>query len=148
MPILTDIVNQDRTLEVDGIELRAAILSSEELDFIKADVSIGHEILRRTGIRNLEKKFESIARVANSPSVLSTAASVLNGTPRPGPCTFLRQDCGPELVRWLASRSYCNAKPATGDVRMGLLDAERRCATCPAPAFSDGPHGDYPIARR
>jgi hypothetical protein len=82
MPTLTDIVSQERTLAVDGIELRAAMLSSEEVDSIKAEVSIDHEVLRRTGIRNLEKKFRSIARVAESPAVLSTAAALLNGTPR------------------------------------------------------------------
>jgi hypothetical protein len=47
MPMLTDIFNQERTLAVDGVELRAAILSSKELDSIKAEVSVDHEILRR-----------------------------------------------------------------------------------------------------
>jgi ectoine hydroxylase-related dioxygenase (phytanoyl-CoA dioxygenase family) len=49
----------------------------EVVDAIKAEVSVDHEILRRTGIRNLEKKFRSIARVAADQSVLSIGRSLL-----------------------------------------------------------------------
>jgi ectoine hydroxylase-related dioxygenase (phytanoyl-CoA dioxygenase family) len=65
----------------DGIEIRPAVLNAEEIKAIKAEVSLDHEILRRTGIRNLEKKFQSIAQVAANPSVLSIAASLLGGNP-------------------------------------------------------------------
>jgi ectoine hydroxylase-related dioxygenase (phytanoyl-CoA dioxygenase family) len=60
-----------------GFEIRSAVLSLEVIDAIKAEVSVDHEILRRTGIRNLEKKFRSIARVAADPSVLSIGGSLL-----------------------------------------------------------------------
>lgn len=75
-------VNNEQTFAADGVEIRPAVLSPEEMDAIKAEVSVDHEILRRTGIRNLEKKFGSIAQVAAAPSVLSLAASRLPGTPR------------------------------------------------------------------
>ena len=77
-----DNVSKQHTMAADGVEIRPAILTSNEIDAIKAEVSVGHEILRRTGIRNLEKKFDSIARVASAPSVLSIAASLLGTTPR------------------------------------------------------------------
>ncbi len=47
------------------------------------EVSVDHKVLRRTGIRNLEKKFRSIAQIAADPSVLSVASSLLGKTPRP-----------------------------------------------------------------
>jgi hypothetical protein len=76
------LVGARHTLAADGVEIRSAVLASNEIDAIKAEVSVGHEILRRTGIRNLEKKFGSIARVAAAPSVLSIAAALLGATPR------------------------------------------------------------------
>ena len=42
------------------------------------EVDVDHQILRRTGIRNLEKKFESIARVAEDEQVKPLAASGSN----------------------------------------------------------------------
>jgi ectoine hydroxylase-related dioxygenase (phytanoyl-CoA dioxygenase family) len=66
---------------MDGVEIRPAVLTAEQIEAIKAEVSLDHEILRRTGIRNLEKKFRSIARVAVTPPVLSIAASLLDRTP-------------------------------------------------------------------
>jgi hypothetical protein len=72
----------DRTFVTDGVEIRPAVLRSQEIAHIQAEVSVDHDILRRTGIRNLEKKFRSIAQVAADPSVLSIAASLLGKTPR------------------------------------------------------------------
>lgn len=66
----------------DGFEIRSAVLDSREIHAIQNEVSLDHEILRRTGIRNLERKFRSIAQVAAQPSVLSIAASLLGKTPR------------------------------------------------------------------
>ena len=65
----------------DGVEIRPAVLNAEQIEGIKAEVSLDHEILSRTGIRNLEKKFRSIAQVSASPSILSVAASLLGRTP-------------------------------------------------------------------
>jgi len=69
---VTGIVTEGQTFALDGIEIRPAVLSLQEIDAIKAEVSVDHETLRRTGIRNIEKKFGSIARVAENPSVLSS----------------------------------------------------------------------------
>jgi ectoine hydroxylase-related dioxygenase (phytanoyl-CoA dioxygenase family) len=52
------------------------------IDLVKQEVSVDHEILRRTGIRNLEKKFGSIAGLAADSSVRSIAASLLGKSPR------------------------------------------------------------------
>jgi len=70
------------TFATDGVEIRSAVLRSREIVRIQEEVSVDHEILRRTGIRNLEKKFRSIAQVAADASVLSIAASLLGKTPR------------------------------------------------------------------
>lgn len=74
---VTRIENEGHTFAVDGLEIRSAVLSLEVIDAIKAEVSVDHEILRRTGIRNLQKKFPSIARVAADQSVLSIGCSLL-----------------------------------------------------------------------
>ena len=74
-------LNERHDFTVDGVEIRRAVLTSEEMENIKAEVSIDNEILRRTGIRNLEKKFSSIARVAANPAVLSVAESLLSKAP-------------------------------------------------------------------
>ena len=72
----------DRTFAADGVEIRPAVLRSRQIACIQEEVSVDHEVLRRTGIRNLEKKFRSIAQVAADASVLSIAASLLGKTPR------------------------------------------------------------------
>ena len=75
------LVSEHDIITADGVAIRPAVLTSDEIDAIKAELSVDHEALRRTGIRNLEKKFGSIARVAAAPSVLSIAASILGTTP-------------------------------------------------------------------
>ena len=70
---MTRISNKCQTFATDGVEIRPAVLSTEEIESVKTEVSVDHEIMRRTGIRNLEKKFESIARIAAAPPVLSIA---------------------------------------------------------------------------
>lgn len=70
------------TFAVDGFEIRPAVLNSKELLAIQSEISLDHEVLRRTGIRDLEKKFRSIAQTAAQPSVLSIATSVLGKAPR------------------------------------------------------------------
>ena len=77
---MTTIVSEQLTMAADGVEIRPAVLTSDDIKAIKAEVSVDHEVLRRTGIRNLEKKFGSVARVASAPSVLSIAASFLGAT--------------------------------------------------------------------
>lgn len=41
------------------MEIPPAVLRSEMIEAIKAEVSVDHEILRRVGTRNLEKKFRA-----------------------------------------------------------------------------------------
>jgi hypothetical protein len=47
------LLNEGHNFSVDGVEIRRAVLTSEEIADIKAEVSVDHEMLRRTGIRNL-----------------------------------------------------------------------------------------------
>jgi ectoine hydroxylase-related dioxygenase (phytanoyl-CoA dioxygenase family) len=85
MPVPNERQERGRSLAegfaTDGVEIRPAVLNAAEIEAIKAEVSVDHEILRRTGVRNLEKKFRSIAQVAANPSVLSIAASLLGRPP-------------------------------------------------------------------
>jgi ectoine hydroxylase-related dioxygenase (phytanoyl-CoA dioxygenase family) len=70
------------TFGIDGFEIVRDVLSREQVSSIADEVSIDHEVLRQTGIRNLEKKFRSIAQVADDACVKSIAASHLTGIPR------------------------------------------------------------------
>jgi ectoine hydroxylase-related dioxygenase (phytanoyl-CoA dioxygenase family) len=54
---------------------------SADILAVKAEVSLDNESLQRSGIRNIEKRFESIARLAASPAVLSIATSCLGAMP-------------------------------------------------------------------
>jgi ectoine hydroxylase-related dioxygenase (phytanoyl-CoA dioxygenase family) len=71
-----------QSLATEGIEIRPSVLTFDEIDAIKAEVTVDHEVLRRTGIRNLEKKFRSIAKVAANPIVSSIANSSLGRSSR------------------------------------------------------------------
>ena len=62
----------------EGMEIRQGVLTSAELAAVKADISLQSDKLQTYGIRNLEKKFTSIATLANSPRVLSIATELLN----------------------------------------------------------------------
>lgn len=66
-----------RSFGDDGFELVPDVVNRAQINSIAAEVSVDHEILRRTGIRNLEKKFKSIARIAEDEQVMSVAASLL-----------------------------------------------------------------------
>jgi hypothetical protein len=68
---LNTLFNRRQTFAADGVEIRIAVLSVEQIDAIRGEVDIDHEILRRTGILHLEKKFASIADVAADGAVLS-----------------------------------------------------------------------------
>jgi len=66
----------------DGVEIRDGVLSRRDIGFIASEISLDSDILRRGGIRNLEKKFASIAKLARDRSILQLAQSCLKGTPR------------------------------------------------------------------
>jgi len=68
--------------EKDGVAIREGVLTCSDIGFIASNISLESEILRRGGIRNLEKKFASIAKLASNNSVLQLAKTCLDGTPR------------------------------------------------------------------
>lgn len=51
-------------LERDGVEIHEAVLTDDDIRLVRSDISLGSQFLRRGGIRNLEKKFASIAKLA------------------------------------------------------------------------------------
>lgn len=65
--------------EQDGVEIRKAILSGEAIKFVKSDIDLESAKLKQYGVRNLEKRFESISTLANSGKLLSIAGSLLKG---------------------------------------------------------------------
>lgn len=65
----------------DAVEIRRGVLARADIQAVKSEVSLNSEKLERSGIRNLEKKFDSIARLAASPVVLSIAENLLCATP-------------------------------------------------------------------
>jgi len=65
--------------EKDGVEIRRALLSRDAVESVKSDIDLGHPKLRHHGIRNLEKKFESVASLACDDRLVSLATSLLGG---------------------------------------------------------------------
>lgn len=70
------------TFEEHGVEIRRGVLSEGDIQFVISDISLESDKLRHGGIRNLEKKFASIARLASDLSLLGMAKVLLGGTPR------------------------------------------------------------------
>lgn len=66
----------------DGVEIRRGILCRDSIEAVKSEISLGCEQLRRHGIRNLEKRFNSVAQLAASPDVLAIADELLKSPPR------------------------------------------------------------------
>ncbi|MGC3980207.1 MAG: phytanoyl-CoA dioxygenase family protein [Steroidobacteraceae bacterium] len=66
----------------DGAEIRKGILSRDSIEAVKSEISLGCEQLRRHGIRNLEKRFSSVAQLASSPDMLNIANELLQSPPR------------------------------------------------------------------
>jgi ectoine hydroxylase-related dioxygenase (phytanoyl-CoA dioxygenase family) len=66
----------------DGVEIQPAVLAHDDIQSVIAEVSLDSEKLRSGGIRNLEKKFVSIARLTVAPQVLEIAARRLVRPPR------------------------------------------------------------------
>lgn len=62
-----------------GVEIRKQLLAQRDIRFVAADISLESDILRSGGIRNLEKKFASIARLAGDPMLLGIANDLLGG---------------------------------------------------------------------
>ena len=64
-----------------GVEVRRAVLSPYDIQSVVSEVSLDSETIRRGGIRNLDKKFASIARLAEDPNILCLAEALLGGSP-------------------------------------------------------------------
>ena len=64
--------------ERDGVEIRKTLLSRDIIEFVKSDMDLESEKLRKYGVRNLEKRFDSISVLADSANLLSIAESLLN----------------------------------------------------------------------
>ncbi|MGE3531395.1 MAG: phytanoyl-CoA dioxygenase family protein [Steroidobacteraceae bacterium] len=65
-----------------GVDIRRNVLAEEDIQFVIADISLDSDLLRQGGIRNLEKKFASIARLVADTTILDMASSLLDGTPQ------------------------------------------------------------------
>ena len=65
--------------EQDGVEIWKALFSGEIIEFVKSDIDLESAKLQKYGVRNLEKRFDSISTLANSDKLLSIAASLLKG---------------------------------------------------------------------
>lgn len=97
--------------DLDGVEIRRAMLTHEIMNLIKSDIDLNHEKLKTYGVRNLEKRFESIASLASSDTVRKIARSIL-GT-EPGLVRALFFDKTPEknwLVTWHQDRMVALSK--------------------------------------
>jgi ectoine hydroxylase-related dioxygenase (phytanoyl-CoA dioxygenase family) len=62
--------------------MRPSVLDAEQMEAIRKEVSIDHEAIRRGGVRNLERKFASVAKVTQLPEVLCIAESLLGAPAR------------------------------------------------------------------
>lgn len=65
----------------DGVEIRKALLSPELMEAVKLDIDLESPDLQRHGVRNLEKRFDSIARLAGDTRILSVAQRLLGARP-------------------------------------------------------------------
>jgi len=64
--------------EKDGVEIRRALISSDTIKSVIADINLENNKLKKYGVRNLEKKFQSISKLANDETILSIARNLLN----------------------------------------------------------------------
>jgi ectoine hydroxylase-related dioxygenase (phytanoyl-CoA dioxygenase family) len=65
-----------------GVELRKGLVAESELRAILAEMAAKDAVLDNAGIRNLEKKYDSVARLAADPVLLGLAAELLGGPVR------------------------------------------------------------------
>jgi len=63
----------------DGVELRKAFISQDIIELVKQDINLEDETLKQYGVRNLEKRFKSIALLANDETILVLAQELLHG---------------------------------------------------------------------
>lgn len=61
----------------DGVEIRRRLFLSAQLENIKRDISLDSDIFRHCGVRNLEKRFASIAALVKDELLLAVATECL-----------------------------------------------------------------------
>jgi len=66
------------SFEKDGVEIRRSLISRDIIEYIKADIDLESEKLKKYGIRNLEKKFKSISDLSKDENILTIARNLLN----------------------------------------------------------------------
>lgn len=64
--------------EKDGVEIRRALISSDIIELVKADIDLENDKFKKHGVRNLEKRFQSISNLAKDETILSIARNLLN----------------------------------------------------------------------
>lgn len=65
--------------ENDGVEIRNGLISLNDIEAIKEDIDLESKKLKEYGIRNLEKRFPSISKLARDVEITSLARSLLKG---------------------------------------------------------------------
>ena len=68
------------SFQEDGLEIRKALLTKEAIELVKSDIDLDSTKLKQHGIRNLEKRFSSIANLAGDDRILSIASELLQGS--------------------------------------------------------------------
>jgi hypothetical protein len=66
----------------DGVEMRQGLVAERDLRLVASDITLECAVFAKAGIRSLEKKFPSIARLAADPALLGVARELLGGEPR------------------------------------------------------------------
>jgi len=67
------------SFEKDGVEIRKALLSGDIIESVKSDIDLESTKLQKYGVRNLEKRFSSISKLAGDDELLSMARCLLKG---------------------------------------------------------------------
>lgn len=87
----------------DGVEIRKSLLSPDAINQVKADIDLDSQKLQMYGVRNLEKRFSSIANLVGDPTLVAVARNLLPGQGTMGFVRALFFDKTPEknwLVTW------------------------------------------------
>src|SRR5258708_37996 len=66
----------------NGVEIRERLVGERDLHLAVSEITLECGLLAKTGIRNLEKKFADIARLAADPVLLGVAVKLLGGRAR------------------------------------------------------------------
>ena len=65
--------------ENDGVEIWKALLPANVIELVKSDIDLESAKLKKYGVRNLEKRFSSIAMLVRDNELVSMAKNLLGG---------------------------------------------------------------------